>query len=205
MLKLNNTTDKILAGILIVGIVFVGYTIFGNGTKNINLGKTKSDNVSGVTSKKRVAKNKEVIKGGQVWVEFDKKELKAGDNFEAKIYADTAGEKIGAFNMYFKFDPKNVTINIKKGENGLMPGNDTLKYMIMANPNDVSKGSYRFAGITATNHAKGQRTNLAIINLTAVKKFQIDTNFDWLKVNELASDLGKSFDIDYLQKNIVIK
>ena len=207
MLGLENKTDKFLAVVLIAGIVWVGMT-FVSGKSSFESGKSEQKKVVVKKNESKEITTSEMeneIEGGKVWLVFEQKMLRKGQKFNVKIYGATAGEKLGVFNMNFKFNPEEIVVDFNEGDRGLVKGQDIEKYISSINTDDVEKGLYRIAGITVSKHAQGEDIHLMTINFKAVKDFKIDSSFDWLQVNEWANDLGKSFGIEKINRIIEIK
>jgi len=130
---------------------------------------------------------------GDVWlIPANNKNIMPSQSFDIEVHMDTAGKNIGAFNMFFDFNPYDVNISTSTGSDGISLGLNTSSYSILANPNDISNGHYRFAGITATNYANGSDVHLATIHVKATQEFSSGTSKLSLRVNELANDLGVS-------------
>ena len=109
--------------------------------------------------------------------------------FNVEVHMDTGGKDIGAFNLYFDFDPTKVTVDTSIGNNGLDNGADTASYTIMSNADELASGHYRFAGIATSNHANGSDVHLVTIHAHGLIKGPVDLN---LRLNELSDKNGAS-------------
>ncbi len=121
--------------------------------------------------------------------------LKADQNFDIEVLVDTGGKNLGAFNMYLDFDPTQITIDTSQGVDsksdtgkGFDKGLDTANYMMMSNSDDIDKGHFRFAGITASGYVNGKDKHLIVIHAKAIKAG--NTKDLSLRVNELSDELG---------------
>ncbi len=122
-------------------------------------------------------------------------DLKVNQNFDMEVLVDTGGKNLGAFNMYLDFDPTQITIDTSRGIDtksdtgkGFDKGLDTVDYTMMSNSDDIDKGHFRFAGITASGYANGKDKHLIVIHAKAIKAG--NTKNLSLRVNELSDELG---------------
>ncbi len=116
--------------------------------------------------------------------------LAPSQSFDIDLYLDTGGSDIGAFNMYLDFDASDITVDTSSGDDGLSLGVDATNYSIMANPDDIANGHYRFAGICAQNCANVGEVHLLTIHLKTTAGFDSGSSNLSIRVNELANELG---------------
>ncbi len=130
---------------------------------------------------------------GDVWlVPNNISNMTPSKTFDVELHADTGGKNIGAFNMFLDFDSNHITVDTSQGNDGISVGGNTQNYMILANPNDLQNGHYRFAGISATSLANGNDVTLAIIHLKSTQTFTAGETDLHLRINELADELGNA-------------
>lgn len=126
------------------------------------------------------------------WGEVMSGNIEADQEFELNVYVDSQGKELGAFSFDLKFDPSLATINTSKGAEGIDKADDSSNFMVMANPNDISNGFYKFSGICAQNCGSGKDMFVAKLHMKALAS--IDTEkFDYeLELMELSDSMGKS-------------
>ncbi len=129
---------------------------------------------------------------GDTWITPTNFNSTVDTGFDIKVHMDTGGKNIGAFNMYFDFDPTKVTVDTALGNNGLDNGADTTNYTIMSNANDLAAGHYRFAGIATSNHANGNDVHLVTIHVHSLAEGSVNLN---LTTTELSDENGNSLSI----------
>ena len=134
---------------------------------------------------------------GDVWLTPVTQELGASTGFDMEVRIDTGGKNLGAFNMYFDFDPTDMTIDVTQGIDpssdtgrGFHKGGDTANYMMMSNSEDIANGHFRFAGITASNYANGNNQHIITIHAETTAEFTSGSSSLELRVNELSDELG---------------
>jgi len=134
---------------------------------------------------------------GDVWLTPVTQELGASTGFDMEVHIDTGGKNLGAFNMYFDFDPTDMTIDVTQGIDpssdtgrGFHKGGDTANYMMMSNSEDIANGHFRFAGITASNYANGNNQHIITIHAETTAEFTSGSSSLELRVNELSDELG---------------
>ncbi len=127
---------------------------------------------------------------GDVWITLSSSSLGANEGFDVEIHIDTGGNNLGAFNMYLDFDSDDATVLITNEDSGISLGVDAAGYTIMANPDNISSGYYRFAGICAQNCANGTDIHLATIHMQTQAGFDSNSSSLTLRVNELSNELG---------------
>ncbi len=131
---------------------------------------------------------------GDMWITPTNQNVDSSQNFDIDIYVDTGGKNIGAFNIYFNFNATDVTIDTTQGDNGLSAGTDTSSYTLSSNANDIANGSYRFAGITASNYANSSSAHIATIHAKTTSNFTSGTSSLSLTISELSDELGIALD-----------
>jgi len=195
----NSKRIFLIGGIIIVaGIIGFNYM-----QKNNNINQEKKSQDVSIKKTEENKKTPEVKKVGNidVWIAPLDKNIKPGQDFDVSIFMNTRGSKIGAFNINLDYNAEFISINTKignvKSDNGygLSRGEDTEKYIVMSNTNDISKGTFRFAGINAAESAMafGEKIHLATIHAKATDKFIPGKATIELKINELADELGHPF------------
>ena len=140
--------------------------------------------------------NSSHAKEGDIWLTpSNVSNMTPSKTFDVELHLDTGGKNLGAFNVFLDFDPTYISVDTSNGDNGISVGNDTQSYIVLSNPNDVQNGHYRFAGISASNFANGNNTNLVIVHLKSTQAFKSgETNLK-LRVSELADDLGSTLSV----------
>ncbi len=121
---------------------------------------------------------------------IDDSNLAPSESFDVELHLDTGGSDIGAFNMYLDFDATDVSIDLASGDDGISLGADATNYSIMANPDDIANGHYRFAGICAQNCANVGEVHLVTIHLETTAGFNSGNSDLFIRINELADELG---------------
>jgi len=127
---------------------------------------------------------------GDVWLTPVSQDVGSDTNFEMEVHMDTGGKDLGAFNMYFDFDPDFVEIDTAQGTDGVDKGVDTSSYLMVINITDIANGHLRFAGITASGYANGSDVHLVTIHAKTTAGFTADSTSLSLRLNEISDESG---------------
>ncbi len=147
-------------------------------------------------------KNNEVLSAeGDVWLSPNEISLDGGDDFNLEVHIDTGSKNLGAFNMFFDFDPNKIEVNLTQGnvetdnKKGLSKGLDAQNYTMMLNAGDVSNGHFRFAGMAASNYLHGGDKHLVTLHLKVKDNASSGSTSVSLRINELSDELGNALSL----------
>ncbi len=140
---------------------------------------------------------------GDTWIIPANQTMRLNQNFDIEIHLDTGGKDVGAFNMYFDFDPSQISVDITQGNNGLENGTDTTGYMVVSNADDITNGHYRFAGITSSDYANGSDVHLITIHAKTILSATSGNTALIVRVNELSDALGYSMGVGTVTNGVI--
>jgi hypothetical protein len=130
---------------------------------------------------------------GDVWLSPTSQERGSSQSFDIEVHLDTNEKNLGAFNLYFDFNPTYISIDTAQGDSGISKGADTSSYSVMVNPDDLANGHLRFAGIAASGYANGANVHLVTIHAQTTESFVSGSATLDLRVNELTDELANNF------------
>ncbi len=142
---------------------------------------------------------------GDVWISPSNQNVSSDSNFDINVYIDSGTKNLGSFNMYVDFDSTKVTIDTTQGTDGFTKGDNTSGYSIIANPNDISNGHYRFAGINGgdVNIASGNNIHIIKLHAKTTQAFSGGTSALSIRVNELSNELGEAISTGSVSNAII--
>ncbi|XLQ20044.1 MAG: hypothetical protein ACKUBY_05695 [Candidatus Moraniibacteriota bacterium] len=132
---------------------------------------------------------------GDIWFILDNDNVSTSENFDVEVHVDTGGKDLGAFNLFFDFDPVNITIDTGQSADGFNKGANTSSYIMVANLDDVGNGHYRFSGIDAHASANGNDVHLITIHASTTANFVEGVPRLALRMNELVDKLTHNLEI----------
>ncbi len=190
-------------GLILVWLV-VGVAKINNTTK------TQDTKTTDITSTESIEQGEAE---GRIWLSPISQDLEANQNFDIEIVMDTGDKNIGAFNLNLNFDTTKINIDITRGIDtkvdtgrGFNKGSDAKEYIIMSNSEDISKGSFRLAGMGITKPADKTEKQMIIIHAKTTETFTEGKTEMTLKVEEFSDTLGKTITTeDNTKATITIK
>lgn len=163
----------------------------------MNTNRTPSSNLA---VKNLSENNTQVAKN--IWIQTSKKNIRAGEKFSFDIFMNTNNLELGAFAINIDIPKSEFVIDNNQENKGVIKGRDAKNFMIVT---ALKAENFKFSGICAQNCVQGQAQHVATVYFIAKDNLSLPESINFLKVTELATTLGKNFELEKYQGNILIK
>ena len=123
---------------------------------------------------------------GDVWLIPATQHADKNQNITVQVYLDAGVKELGAFDIYFDFDPQSINVRTEMGVDGV---ENKIDAVLLTNPTDLQNGHLRIGAIAATG-LTGSAIHLMSIYIKTTSSFTSNETILSVRVNEISDTLG---------------